>query len=128
LRRLVRAALPFALGEQAIELINIGLLSIQASATFQALIDACFNFPSLAGLYKYATYDAMKRKQQSRVQGAPRGPGRRPTIGSALPSCRRPDGSRLEGSGCGGSAAEPAASPACGRGDPMRHRRSRRRR
>ena len=57
------------IGEQAIELINIGLLSIQAKADFQAFIDACFNFPSLAELYKYATYDAMKRRQQGRVQG-----------------------------------------------------------
>ena len=57
------------LGEQAIELINIGLLSIQTNGTFQAFIDACFNFPSLAELYKYATYDAMKRKQQGREQG-----------------------------------------------------------
>jgi NAD(P) transhydrogenase len=57
------------IGEQAIELINIGLLAMQMNATFQAFIDACFNFPSLAELYKYATYDAMKRKQQGRVQG-----------------------------------------------------------
>ena len=59
------------IGEQAIELIDIGLLSMQMNATFQAFIDACFNFPSLAELYKYATYDAMKRQQQGRVQGAP---------------------------------------------------------
>jgi NAD(P) transhydrogenase len=57
------------IGEQAIELINIGLLSIQAKADVQAFIDACFTFPSLAELYKYATYDAMKRRQQGRVQG-----------------------------------------------------------
>jgi hypothetical protein len=31
------------IGEQAIELINIGLLSMQAKADFQAFIDACFN-------------------------------------------------------------------------------------
>jgi NAD(P) transhydrogenase len=59
------------IGEQSIELIDIGLLAIQMNATFQAFIDACFNFPSLAELYKYATYDAMKRQQQGRVQGAP---------------------------------------------------------
>jgi hypothetical protein len=58
------------IGEQAIELIDIGLLAMQMNATFQAFIDACFNFPSLAELYKYATYDAMKRKQQGRVQGS----------------------------------------------------------
>jgi NAD(P) transhydrogenase len=57
------------LGEQAIELIDIGLLAMQANASSQTFIDACFNFPSLAELYKYATYDAMKRKQQGRVQG-----------------------------------------------------------
>jgi hypothetical protein len=57
------------IGEQSIELIDIGLLAMQMDATFQTFIDACFNFPSLAELYKYATYDAMKRKQQGRVQG-----------------------------------------------------------
>jgi NAD(P) transhydrogenase len=58
------------IGEQAIELIDIGLLSMQMNATSQAFIDACFNFPSLAELFKYATYDAMKRQQQGRVQGS----------------------------------------------------------
>jgi NAD(P) transhydrogenase len=59
------------IGEQSIELINIGLLLIQMKGTYQPFIDACFNFPSLAELYKYATYDAMKREQQGRVQGSP---------------------------------------------------------
>ena len=59
------------IGEQSIELIDIGLLSMQMNGTFQTFIDACFNFPSLAELYKYATYDAMKRKQQGRVHGSP---------------------------------------------------------
>ena len=58
------------IGEQAVELIDIGLMAMQMNATFQAFIDACFNFPSLSELYKYATYDAMKRKQQGRVQGS----------------------------------------------------------
>jgi NAD(P) transhydrogenase len=61
------------IGEQAIELINIGLLAMQMNGTFQLFIDGCFNFPSLAELYKYATYDAMKRRQQGRVQGRPSG-------------------------------------------------------
>jgi hypothetical protein len=59
------------IGEQSIELINIGLLILQMNGTFQPFIDACFNFPTLTELYKYATYDAMKRKQQGRVQGSP---------------------------------------------------------
>lgn len=58
-------------GEQAIELINIGLMAMQTNATSQLFIDACFNFPSLAELYKYATYDAMRRRQQDRVRGRP---------------------------------------------------------
>ena len=58
------------IGEQAIELIDVGLLVMQMNATFQVFIDACFNFPSLAELYKYATYDAMKRKQQGRALGS----------------------------------------------------------
>jgi NAD(P) transhydrogenase len=57
------------IGEQSIELINIGLLVMQMNGTFQTFIDACFDFPSLAEVYKYATYDAMKRMQQGRVQG-----------------------------------------------------------
>jgi NAD(P) transhydrogenase len=32
------------IGEQAIELIDIGLLAMQTNANFQAFIDACFNF------------------------------------------------------------------------------------
>jgi NAD(P) transhydrogenase len=60
------------IGEQAIELINVGLMAMQMNATFQEFIDACFNFPSLAELYKYATYDAMKRKQQGRIGPADR--------------------------------------------------------
>jgi NAD(P) transhydrogenase len=58
------------IGEQSIELINIGLLLIQMNGT-QPFIDVCFNFPSLAESYKHATYDAMKREQQGRVQGSP---------------------------------------------------------
>ena len=59
------------IGEQSIELIDIGLMSMQMNVSFQTFIDASFDFPSLAELYKYATYDAMKRKQQGRVQGSP---------------------------------------------------------
>lgn len=55
------------IGEQAIELINIGLMAMQMNAPSQAFIDACFNFPSLAELYKYATYDAMMRIQRGRT-------------------------------------------------------------
>ena len=55
------------LGAEAIELINIAVVTMQQSGTHQTFIDACFNFPSLADLYKYATYDAMQRQQQGRI-------------------------------------------------------------
>ena len=66
----VNTGIPFkALRETALYLAAIG---IQMNGTFQPFIDACSNFPSFAELYKYATYDAMKRKQQGRVQARPR--------------------------------------------------------
>jgi NAD(P) transhydrogenase len=58
------------IGEQAIELINIAVMAMQMNAPFQTFIDSCFNFPSLSELYKYATYDAMKHRQQGRFSAA----------------------------------------------------------
>lgn len=55
------------LGPEAIELINIAVVAMQAGGTQQTFIDACFNFPSLADLYKYATYDALQRHQLGRI-------------------------------------------------------------
>ncbi len=47
------------IGEQACELISVGMMALNSESTFSAFIDACFSFPSLSDMYKYATYDAM---------------------------------------------------------------------
>lgn len=47
------------IGEQATELVHIGLAAMLADATSDLFIRACFNYPTLGDLYKYATYDAM---------------------------------------------------------------------
>jgi len=46
-------------GEQATELIHIGLVALLAEAGADLFNRACFNYPTLGDLYKYATYDAL---------------------------------------------------------------------
>jgi NAD(P) transhydrogenase len=46
-------------GEIASELIHIGVNALIMNASSNLFIDACFNYPTLGELYKYATYDAM---------------------------------------------------------------------
>jgi NAD(P) transhydrogenase len=52
------------IGEGATELIHIGLTALVAGATSQIFIDTCYNYPTLAELYKYATYDALGHRLQ----------------------------------------------------------------
>lgn len=47
------------LGQEACELIALGLMALETGATLDHLIKLCFNFPSLADMYKYAAYDAL---------------------------------------------------------------------
>ena len=49
------------IGDNACELIAAGLVAMTLGATCSTFIDACFNYPSLSDLYKYAAYDAMGR-------------------------------------------------------------------
>lgn len=46
-------------GEGAIELVHVGAMALLTGATADTFIRACFNYPTLGELYKYATYDAM---------------------------------------------------------------------
>ncbi len=45
-------------GEQATELVHIGMMAMLSGATEEIFSRACFNYPTLGDLYKYATYDA----------------------------------------------------------------------
>lgn len=57
------------IGENASELIHIGLLGLLSGATADLFIQTCFNYPTLGEMYKYATYDALGAKAK-RSDGA----------------------------------------------------------
>lgn len=48
-----------ALGEQATELVHVGLIAMLCDGDASTFDRACFNYPTLGDLYKSATYDAM---------------------------------------------------------------------
>ena len=47
------------LGEQASELVHVGLLALMTGASARLFVETCFNYPTLSECYKTATYDAM---------------------------------------------------------------------
>jgi NAD(P) transhydrogenase len=47
------------MGEQATDLVHIGLMAMLMEATADIFDGACFNLPTLSELYKFATFDAM---------------------------------------------------------------------
>ncbi|MBN8248649.1 MAG: Si-specific NAD(P)(+) transhydrogenase [Verrucomicrobia bacterium] len=51
------------MGDQATEIIHIALMTMLAGEGAAMLERACFNFPTLGGLYTLATYDAMLRRR-----------------------------------------------------------------
>ncbi|MFO0965935.1 MAG: Si-specific NAD(P)(+) transhydrogenase [Gemmataceae bacterium] len=61
------------IGEQATELVHIGLMALIQNAGADLFIETCFNYPTLSELYKYATFDALgqrDRKQREQAAGA----------------------------------------------------------
>ena len=53
------------MGEQATELVHIGLIAMLAEAGADLFNRACFNYPTLGDLYKYAAYDAIAQRAAS---------------------------------------------------------------
>lgn len=51
------------MGEQATELIHVGLMALLTEADAELFNRACFNYPTLGDLYKYAAYDAIARRE-----------------------------------------------------------------
>jgi NAD(P) transhydrogenase len=49
------------IGDQAAELVHIGLAAMAAGATLEALRDIVFNYPTLAEAYKVAAYDGLNQ-------------------------------------------------------------------
>ena len=50
------------IGEQASELVHIGLTALLSNATADLFIATCYNYPTLSEIYKYATYAALQAK------------------------------------------------------------------
>src|ERR1700730_8975939 len=57
-------------GENASELLHIGMMVMQFGGTINAFIESVFNFPTLSDAYKYAAYDALANVARSRTAGA----------------------------------------------------------
>jgi NAD(P) transhydrogenase len=53
------------IGEQATEIVHVGLTALLAGAGADLFIQTCYNYPTLTELYKYATYDALGRRDRS---------------------------------------------------------------
>ncbi len=58
------------IGEQASELIHIGLNALIMQGTADIFIQTCFNYPTLSEMYKYATYDALGARAKRRAAAA----------------------------------------------------------
>ncbi|HEY2930529.1 MAG TPA: Si-specific NAD(P)(+) transhydrogenase [Acidobacteriota bacterium] len=54
------------IGEQATEIIHVGLSALLLGAGADLFIQTCYNYPTLTEMYKYATYDALGRKAARR--------------------------------------------------------------
>jgi NAD(P) transhydrogenase len=52
------------IGEQATELVHVGLMAMMADMGVELLEAACFNVPTLGTLYKTASLDAMAAAQR----------------------------------------------------------------
>ena len=50
------------IGEQASELVHVGLMALLTHATSDLFIQTCFNYPTLSEAYKHATYEALAHK------------------------------------------------------------------
>jgi NAD(P) transhydrogenase len=69
-------------GENACELIGVGLVTMTLGGTASTFLDTCFNYPTLSDLYKYAAYDATGRIERGEVYS----PRESASVGSGRPS------------------------------------------
>lgn len=52
------------MGEQATEVVHIGLVAMMMNATADLFNRTCFNYPTLGDLYKHAAYDALLQRHK----------------------------------------------------------------
>ena len=53
-----------AIGEQATELVHIGLMALQSGGGAELFRRTCFNYPTLGDLYKLAAHDALLKRDR----------------------------------------------------------------
>src|SRR5207253_375061 len=53
------------IGEDATEIIHIGISTMYYGGTIDCFIQSVFNFPTLSEMYKYAAYDGLGRLARS---------------------------------------------------------------
>lgn len=56
------------IGDQAAELVHIGLTALMLKAGVKLFIDTCYNYPTLSEMYKYAAYDALGRQARGQIE------------------------------------------------------------
>jgi NAD(P) transhydrogenase len=59
------------IGENAAELVHIGLMALQAEMTIDMFVNTVFNYPSLSDAYKYAAYDGLGAVQRRAATESP---------------------------------------------------------
>jgi NAD(P) transhydrogenase len=52
------------IGEQATEIVHIGLIALMSGGTAELFLNTCFNYPTLGDLYKLAATDAMLKRNK----------------------------------------------------------------
>ena len=52
------------IGEQASELVHVGLTALLTASDADLFIQTCYNYPTLTEVYKYAAYDALGQRAQ----------------------------------------------------------------
>jgi NAD(P) transhydrogenase len=62
------------IGEQATEIVHLGLAALLMKAGADLFIQTCFNYPTLTEVYKYATYDALGRRAKKKPARKPKAP------------------------------------------------------
>ena len=63
------------IGEQATELVHVGLTALLLNQGADLFINTCYNYPTLTDLYKYATYDALGKRARP-LEGREGDPGK----------------------------------------------------
>jgi len=54
-------------GENAAELLHVGMMVMQLDGTINAFVDSVFNFPTLGEAYKYAAYDGLGKVARAKA-------------------------------------------------------------